>query len=232
MNDRASNLTHHLQPVLLPVAASDRLFPVHQIYCVGRNYADHAIEMGHDPSREPPFFFMKPSYAVLPRGGALTYPNGTSDLHHEVELVVALKSGGAHLSEVEALACIFGLGVGIDFTRRDLQGEAKSLGRPWESGKVFHHSAPCSALTPLDGVWSDRDGSIELAVNGEVRQRGHLNQMIWRVSEIIAKLSELFPLTAGDLIFTGTPSGVGPVVRGDRLAATIEGVGNLEVHIV
>jgi fumarylpyruvate hydrolase len=228
----SSTYTHTIDPVLLPVLGTNEQFPVRQIYCVGRNYADHAIEMGHDPSREPPFFFMKPAYAVLAEGGALQYPSGTNDLHHEVELVVALKGGGVALTNEAAKDCVFGFGVGIDLTRRDLQGEAKSLGRPWESGKVFHHSAPCSALSRIESARLDPEALIELSVNGETRQKGRLSQMIWRINEIIVKLSELFPLAAGDLIFTGTPAGVGPVVRGDALVATIDGVGSLQIEIV
>ena len=232
MNIDSSTFTHTIDPVLLPVLGTNEQFPVRQIYCVGRNYADHAIEMGYDPSREPPFFFMKPAYAVLAEGGALQYPSDTSDLHHEVELVVALKGGGAALTEEAARDCVFGFGVGIDLTRRDLQGEAKSLGRPWESGKVFHHSAPCSALSRMESAGLDPEALIELTVNGETRQKGRLSQMIWRTNEIIVKLSELFPLAAGDLIFTGTPAGVGPVVRGDAVVAMIEGIGSLQIEIV
>ncbi len=215
--------------ITLPVQGSEAHFPVHSVYCVGRNYADHAVEMGHDPDREPPFFFIKPSYAVLPEGGEMTYPALSQDVHYEVEMVVALKSGGSHIPETEAMDHVFGYGVGIDMTRRDLQAEAKSLARPWDAGKVFLHSAPCSALKPNSGEMVA--GNIQLLVNDQLQQDGDVNQMIWKVPEIIARLSELFPLAAGDLIFTGTPAGVGPVLPGDRLIATLEGIGTLNVIV-
>lgn len=207
-------------PVTLPVAGSDALFPVGRLFCVGRNYAAHAREMGAS-DREPPFFFMKPASAVLPCGGTLPYPPQTSDLHHEIELVVALGEGGS----------IFGYGVGLDLTRRDLQGEAKKAGKPWDMGKVFDHAAPVSALVPAAAVPSVDAGRIALSVNGELRQEGDLAEMIWTVPEIMAELSRFITLLPGDLIFTGTPAGVGPIQRGDRLDGTVAGVGTLSVTV-
>lgn len=208
-------------PVTLPVRGGDRHFPVGRLFCVGRNYAAHAREMGSS-GREPPFFFMKPASAVLPGGGDLAYPPLTADLHHEIELVVALGAG----------AEIFGYGVGLDLTRRDLQGAAKKEGKPWDMGKVFDHAAPVSALVPASAVPSVSSGRIALSVNGQVRQEGDLSEMIWTVPEIISELSRYITLLPGDLIFTGTPSGVGPIQRGDRLDGTIEGVGDLSVQVV
>jgi fumarylpyruvate hydrolase len=202
----------------LTIQGSDRMFPVNNVYCVGRNYADHAVEMGHDPNREAPFFFMKPGFAILAGGGSMVYPGLSSDVHHEVELVVALNKGGQNISVDDASECIFGYGVGIDMTRRDLQAEAKQAGRPWDAGKVFLHSAPCSELKELPGIVIEQ-GDIALEVNGSMKQQGDVNQMIWKIPEIIAKLSELFPLHPGDLIYTGTPAGVGPIEKGDALKA-------------
>lgn len=211
-------------PSAMPVAGETVLFPVHRIYCVGRNFADHAIEMGHDPDRESPFFFQKnPDTLVLP-GSDMPYPAATRDLHHEVELVVALGSGGTDIALDRALDCVFGYAVGLDMTRRDLQGEAKKLGRPWEIGKAFEHSAPCGPIHPAAAIGHPASGAIWLDVNGERRQSGDLSQMIWKVPEMIAYLSRFFTLRAGDLIFAGTPAGVGPVVRGDRLVAHVDGV--------
>lgn len=215
----------------LPVDARTDLFPVHRIYCVGRNFADHAIEMGHDPQREPPFFFQKNPDNLVPGGGAIAYPARTRDLHFEIELVVALKTGGENIPASQALDHVYGYGVGIDFTRRDLQGEAKKLGRPWEVGKAFEHSAPASALVPAERIGHPDAGRIWLAVNGAIRQDGNLNQMIWRVPDIIAELSTLFRLAPGDLIFTGTPAGVGAVSPGDVLEGGVDGVSTLRVTI-
>ncbi|MBI2256490.1 MAG: fumarylacetoacetate hydrolase family protein [Proteobacteria bacterium] len=215
----------------LPVAGSMAVFPIHRIYCVGRNYADHAIEMGHDPSREPPFFFQKNADSVLPPGSDFPYPSATQDVHHEIELVVALKSGGSNIPVDQALSRVFGYGVGLDMTRRDLQAEAKKAGRPWEVGKAFEHAAPCSGLLPAEKIGHPQKGAIWLKVNGTVRQQGDLNQMIWKVPEMISYLSSLFTLRAGDLIFSGTPAGVGPVVRGDRLEGGIDGIGSLALVV-
>ena len=216
----------------LPVVGSDDQFPIHRIYCVGRNYAAHSREMGGDPDREEPFFFMKSADTVLPGGGDFPYPAKSNDVHHEMELVVALKSGGDNISEDAALDCIFGYAAGLDMTRRDLQGEMKKAGRPWEIGKSFEYSAPCSAINPASGIGHPASGRLWLEVNGETRQDGDLNQLIWNVAESISYLSSLFTLAPGDLIYTGTPAGVGPVVKGDKLHGTIEGIGEIEITVV
>jgi fumarylpyruvate hydrolase len=216
-------------PVTLPVAESNQAFPVGRIYCVGRNYAEHAREMGHDPDREPPFFFMKPADAVVPSGTTIPYPQMTKDLHHEIEMVVAIGKGGADIPVENALDHVFGYGVGLDMTRRDLQGEAKKMGRPWEMGKAFDNSAPCTALKTAGMVGHPNKGAIWLRINGEVRQKGDLAEMIWNVPETIAYLSRLITLRAGDLIMSGTPAGVGPVKPGDKLEGHVDGVGDLVV---
>lgn len=216
----------------LPVRGTADRFPVHRIYCVGRNYAAHAVEMGHDPDREAPFFFLKSPTTLLTDGRDLPYPPATRDLHHEVELVVALGRGGADIVPEAALGHVWGYAVGLDMTRRDLQAEAKKAGRPWEVGKTFENSAPCGELVPAAGIGHPDRGAIRLKVNGEPRQEGALEQMIWKVPEVIACLSTLFELRAGDLIMTGTPAGVGAVVRGDRLHAHVEGVGDLELAVI
>jgi len=218
--------------VSLPVRGSEDEFPIHRIYCVGRNYAAHAREMGHDPDREAPFFFQKNPDNLLIGGGDFPYPSQTSDLHHEMELVVALSSGGDNIAEGDALDCVFGYAAGLDMTRRDLQGAAKKAGRPWEVGKAFENSAPCSVLVPASEIGHPASGRIHLDVNGELRQDGDLNQLIWNVQESIAYLSTLFTLTAGDLIYTGTPSGVAAVVKGDNLHGEIEGIGEIDITIV
>ncbi len=210
---------------------SDDLFPVRRIYCIGRNYADHAIEMGHDPDREPPFFFQKNSDNV-DCSGEFPYPPQTSDVHHEIELVVALKSGGVDIALDEALGHVYGYGLGLDMTRRDLQDEMKKMGRPWEIGKAFEKSAPMSPITPVSQVGHLDAGTIQLMVNGELRQKGNLNQMIWKVAEMISCLSEYFELAAGDLIMSGTPAGVGPVVKGDVIVGSVEGIGELTVTVI
>ena len=213
----------------LPVAESNQAFPVGRIYCVGRNYAEHAREMGHDPDREPPFFFMKPPDAIVQNGATIPYPQMTSDLHHEIEMIVAIGKGGADIPVEKALEHVFGYGVGLDMTRRDLQGEAKKMGRPWEMGKAFDNSAPCTALKTVPMVGHPSKGAIWLKVNGEMRQQGDLAAMIWSVPETIAYLSKLITLRAGDLIMSGTPAGVGPVKAGDRLEGHVDGVGELTV---
>ncbi len=215
----------------LPVAGSEELVPIRRIYCVGRNYADHAVEMGGDPNREPPFFFGKPADTVVPGGGKIPYPPLTNDLQHEMELVVVLGSGGHDIPVRKALEYVFGYAAGIDMTRRDLQGEAKKLGRPWDMAKGFDYAAPCSAVQPVRKIGHPAEGTIWLKVNGETRQSGDLNQQIWKVEEAIAYLSRFLALAAGDLIFTGTPAGVGRVVRGDRLQGHIDRIGELEVII-
>src|SRR5687767_10773588 len=221
----------HALPTL-PVRGSDKLFPVHRIYCVGRNYAEHAIEMGHDPNREAPFFFQKNPDTLVPSGGTFPYPDASKDVHHELEMVVALKSGGKDIAQDKALGHVFGYAVGLDMTRRDLQGEAKKLGRPWDVGKAFERSAPCSEIVPASAIGHPAKGAVRLAVNGTVKQQGDLNQMIWKVPEMIAILSGLFELQPGDLIFSGTPAGVGAVKRGDVLEGSVEGVADLKVRVV
>ncbi len=215
----------------LPVRGASALFPVHRIYCVGRNFADHAIEMGHDPAREPPFFFQKnPDTLTAPDNG-FPYPSATGDVHHEVELVVALKSGGSDIPAESALDCVYGYAVGLDMTRRDLQAEAKKLGRPWEIAKAFEHSAPCGPIHPAAEIGHPARGAIRLAVNGAVRQDGDLGQMIWKVPEMITHLSRLFVLAPGDLIFAGTPAGVGAIRKGDVMEAHIDGLDGIAVTV-
>ncbi len=216
----------------LAVAGSTDRFPVRRIYCVGRNYADHAKEMGADPTREPPFFFMKPADAVVPDGADVPYPPGTSNLHHEVELVVAIGHRGRDVAPEAALNLVWGYAVGNDLTRRDLQTAAKGKGHPWEVGKGFDHSAPMGPLHPAATVGHPSKGAITIAVNGVEKQRGDLSDMIWSVPEIVSHLSKLFVLMPGDLIMTGTPAGVGPVVRGDTLVCDIQGLGTLTTRIV
>jgi fumarylpyruvate hydrolase len=205
------------------------LFPVRRILCVGRNYAAHRREMGGD-DRDPPFFFAKPADAIAPLAAEIAYPPATGDLHHEIELVVALKAGGANLSVDQALACVFGYAVGVDLTRRDLQGAAKAKGQPWEAGKAFDQSAPISALRVMEAPAAE--AAVTLSVNGQERQRGQVGDMIWNVGEVIAKASELWTLAPGDLIFTGTPEGVAAIGRGDKVVGEVEGVGRLEFTLV
>jgi len=216
----------------LPVRARAALYPVHRIYCVGRNYAAHAIEMGHDPDREPPFFFQKNPDNLLLSGGRFPYPARSNDVQHEIEMVVALSGGGKDIAVARALDCVYGYGVGLDMTRRDLQGEAKKMGRPWEIGKAFDLSAPCSELVPAAEIGHPGKGRVWLAVNGETRQEGDLNQLIWKVPEMIAYLSGLFTLAPGDLIFSGTPAGVAAVKRGDRLKGGVEGIAEIDIEVV
>ena len=215
----------------LPIIGTSQSFPVRRVYCVGRNFAAHAVEMGHDPSKEPPFFFQKNPNNVLLGGGVFPYPSRSSDVHFEIELVVAIGIGGTDIPVETALDHVFGYAVGLDMTRRDLQGEAKDLRRPWEIGKAFEHSAPCSAILPVAEAGHPSAGEIWLDVNGQRRQTGDLNQMIWKVDETIAYLSGLFTLAPGDLIYTGTPSGVGAIVRGDVMKGFVSGVGSLEVKV-
>ena len=214
------------------VQNSQSHFPIRRVYLVGRNYAEHAREMGHDPNREEPFFFQKPSDAVLPTGSEFPYPPQSSNVHHEIELVVALKSGGSNIRPEEAMDHVYGYAVGIDITRRDLQQNMKKMGRPWEAGKSFDKSAPMSEIVPASVCGHPQSGRIWIKVNDELRQEGDLNQLIWSIPEIIVKLSESFELSAGDLIFTGTPAGVGPIERGDQLLGGVEGVGEIEVTVV
>ncbi|MQA99721.1 MAG: FAA hydrolase family protein [Actinobacteria bacterium] len=213
----------------VPVEDTDEVFPVCRIFCVGRNYAEHAMEMGHDPDREPPFFFTKPAGAVVPDGSTLPFPPATEELHHEIELVVALERGGADISPQDALDHVYGYTIGLDMTRRDLQAQAKKMGRPWDMAKGFDRSAPMSAIRPAAAIGHPERGAIWLRINGETRQEGDLAQQIWKVSETIAYLSTLVELQPGDLIMTGTPAGVGSVQRGDGLEGHIDGVGDLTV---
>jgi len=215
----------------LAVAGSDQTFPVRRVFCVGRNYAAHAREMGSDPSREPPFFFTKPADAVVPASGSVPYPPSTKELHHEVELVVALKGGGTDIAPEQALDLVWGYGVGLDLTRRDLQAIAKKDGRPWDMAKGFDASAPCSPLLPVSAVGHPSEGSIWLEVNGQRKQEGNLNEMIWPVADVIAYLSRFVALAPGDLIYTGTPSGVDALNPGDRVRGGVDGVATFELEI-
>jgi fumarylpyruvate hydrolase len=227
-----SNLVLNPPPVVtIAIEGSDQKFPVRRVYCIGRNYAAHAIEMGHDPNREPPFFFQKnPDNLYV--GDSFPYPEQTKDVHHEIEMVVALKSGGRNIPVEKALDHVWGYGVGLDMTRRDLQAVAKEMGRPWEIGKAFEHSAPIGPLRPVSQVGHPAQGLVQLKVNGKPKQTGDLNQMIWKVPEMISYLSDYFELAAGDVIMTGTPSGVGPVVKGDVMECHVEGVGTWTVKVV
>ena len=218
------------QPAL-PVAGADTSFPVRRIYCVGRNYAAHAREMGHDPDREPPFFFAKPADSIVPDGGDVGYPVATKNLHPEIELVVALGAGGGNIPAGDANDCIFGYGVGLDLTRRDMQGVAKDMGRPWDLSKGFDNAAPMTAIRPASEVGILESGTISLTVNGELRQNGDLADMIWNVPETINYLSGLIELKPGDLIFTGTPEGVAAIERGDVLNGHVDGLDDLHVML-
>ncbi len=227
--------TYVIQPPeipTLPVQGDSKRFAVNRIYCVGRNYADHAREMGHDPDREPPFFFMKPATAIVTDGKNMAYPSLSNDVHHEIEMVVALSKGGANISADQALNHVWGYGVGLDMTRRDLQGEAKKMGRPWDTGKAFDQSAPCSALVPVSQCGHLTKGRIHLKVNGQIKQDGDLAMMIWNVPDTIAYLSTLFTLMPGDLIFSGTPAGVAAVARGDALEGRVDGLPVLKITMV
>ena len=218
-------------PVILPVEGAAG-FPVGRIFCVGRNYADHAAEMGHEVDREAPFYFTKSQYAVLLSGNDMPYPPRTNDLHHEMELVVALGKGGREIAEADAMEHVYGYGCGLDMTRRDLQAAAKDKRRPWDTGKDFDNAAILGPLTPKAGNDAIDDLQIALEVNGETRQRARLGDMVWSIPEIIADLSTLYTLHAGDLIMTGTPAGVGAVVRGDVLRGTIGDFAPVETRII
>lgn len=218
--------------VTLAVRGTDARFPVNRLFCVGRNYAEHAREMGHDPDREPPFFFMKPASAIVGDDADFPYPTCSKDVHHEMEMVVAIGWGGSHIAASQALSHVYGYAAGLDMTRRDLQGEAKKLGRPWETGKAFDASAPCTAISAAADIGHPQRGEVVLEVNGEVRQRGDLADLIWNVPDTIAYLSTLFALQPGDLIFTGTPAGVGPVRVGDQMRGWVDGVGEIRARVV
>ena len=216
----------------IPIAGSQHRFPVHRIYCVGRNYAAHAREMGKDPDREPPFYFMKPADSIVPGGGAINYPPRTNDLHHEIELVVAIGKGGENIANDDVDKHVIAYGVGIDLTRRDLQAAAKKSGKPWDPGKSFEQAAPISALHRVEEIGHPTKGRIWLAVNGEVRQDGDLADMIWSVREAVAELSTLYTLAPGDLLYTGTPAGVGALVSGDKVTGGIDGIDKIEITIL
>jgi fumarylpyruvate hydrolase len=218
-------------PAAVAIIGRTERFPVHRIYCVGRNYAAHAREMGKDPEREAPFFFTKPADAIVASGTHIPFPSRTADLHHEIELVVAIGTGGANIGISQALSHVFGYAVGIDLTRRDLQAQAKDQGRPWDTAKGFDRSAPIGAITPAAAARLD-ESEIRLKVNGTLRQRGALADMIWSVPEIIAELSTLFELAPGDLIYTGTPAGVAAIKPNDLLEGGIDGLETLEVTLV
>jgi fumarylpyruvate hydrolase len=229
VGDRSTGFAIEAPPVTtVAVVGTDALFPVARVFCVGRNYAEHSLEMGHDPERELPFFFTKPATAVVPPGH-LPFPTQTQELHHEIELVVALGGGGTDIPVDRALDHVFGYAVGLDMTRRDLQSAAKKAGRPWDMAKGFDQSAPMGSLRAVEDIGHPTRGAVWLRVNGEPRQEGDLAQQIWTVPETIGYLSTLVALRPGDLIMTGTPKGVGRVEPGDQLAGHIDGVGDLEV---
>ena len=215
----------------LAVQGTQDRFPVRRIFCVGRNYEAHAREMGKDPTREAPFFFTKPADAVVDTPLTLAYPKLTQDLHHEIELVIGLGKGGSDIAEDDVMDHLWGAAVGLDMTRRDLQGEAKKMGRPWDWAKAFDQSAPISAIKPMTDVPSVKSGRIWLSVNGELRQDADLGDLIWSVRETIAILSRAMALAPGDLIMTGTPAGVGAVAPGDMITGGVEGIGTIEVKI-
>jgi fumarylpyruvate hydrolase len=217
---------------VLPVDGTSDVVPVNRIFCVGRNYADHARQMGGDPDREPPFFFIKPSSALLPEGRDFPYPPLSTEVHHEMELVVAIGKGGANIRAEDALDHVYGYAVGLDMTRRDLQAEAKKMARPWEASKGFDGSAPCSRIKPASKIGHPEKASIWLEVNGKRVQDSDISAMIWNVPEVIASLSVLFTLAPGDLIFTGTPGGQGPVQRGDVLHGGVDKVGELTLRVI
>ena len=216
--------------VSLPVVGSSAAFPVRRVYCIGRNYAAHAVEMGHDPDREPPFFFQK-NPDNLDTSGEFPYPPKTSDVHYEIEMAVMLKSGGTNIAIDDALSHVFGYALSLDMTRRDLQGEQKKMGRPWEIGKAFERSAPIGPIHTVDSVGHLDQGLVQLKVNGDVKQEGDLNQMIWKVPEMISYLSDYFELAAGDVILSGTPAGVGPIVKGDVMEVSVEGLGSMDIPV-
>ena len=216
----------------VPINGADHRFPIHRIYCVGRNYADHAREMGGNPEREPPFFFAKPADAVVESGATIPYPSRTTNLHHEIELVVAIGRAGSNIPLEDANAYIFGYAVGNDLTRRDLQFASRDAGRPWDTAKGFDHSAPITAIHRVEDTGLIETGEIWLTVNDATRQRGNISDLIWSIPEIIVELSKLYVLKPGDLIFTGTPAGVGPLVRGDEVQGGVELLGTLQFTVV
>jgi fumarylpyruvate hydrolase len=215
----------------VPIAGAEHEFPVHRIYCVGRNYAAHAREMGHDPERTVPVFFMKPADAIVHSGSTIPYPSRTENFQHEIELVVAIGESGRDISAADALQHVYGYAVGIDLTRRDLQLAAKEIRATWDTAKGFDNSAPISALHRADDIGHPDSGRIWLSVNDIIRQNADLNELIWSVPEAIAELSTFFELVPGDLIFTGTPAGVGPIEAGDKITGGIEGIDEIEINI-
>lgn len=231
MSDRSKFVINPPPVSSVLIKGSAQKFPVRRIYCVGRNYAAHAKEMGKDPEREPPFFFQKPADALVDDGGVVPYPPQTKNLHHEIEWVVAIGRGGRNIAIRDANSHVFGYSVGIDLTRRDLQNAAKDLGRPWEWGKSFDHSAPCAALVPAAEIGHPKAGRIWLSVNGAMRQQGDIADLIWSVPEVIAEISASMSLEPGDLIYTGTPAGVGAVTVGDVLEGGVDGVADIKILI-
>ena len=225
-----------LPATTIPIVGSEQRFPVRRIYCIGRNYPEHAREMGSDPQREPPFFFQKPSDAVQYVAPGTTadhpYPTLTKNYHHEIELVAFLRSGGRDIRPEDALDHVYGYSIGLDMTRRDLQRAMGAEKKPWEIGKSFDHSAPLGPIHTVADVGHPTSGTISLAVNGDLRQNSDLSHMIWSVAEQIAQLSAAFELKAGDMIYSGTPDHVGPVVKGDTLVGTIAGLPDLSIRIV
>ena len=224
------NLFELQQPTVTIAGIEDR-FPVRRVYCIGRNYGAHAREMGHDPDREPPFYFMKPADAVVQGATSISYPTRTEDLHHEIEMVVAIGKDGQNIAAEVALEHVYGYAVGIDLTRRDLQKQAKKAGRPWATAKGFDQSAPISVIHPAVDIGHPSSGRIWLAINDENRQLGDINELIWGVAEAIEELSTLFELKQGDLLFTGTPAGVGTVNAGDRITGGIEGIDEIKITV-
>jgi fumarylpyruvate hydrolase len=224
------NLFDLPQPTV-PIAGCDELFPVRRIYCIGRNYEKHVAEMGYDVKRSKPFYFAKPADAIVQSGSTVDYPKRTEDLHHEIEFVVAIGKRGSDIDVADALDYVFGYAVGIDLTRRDLQRAAKEKARPWETAKGFDQSAPISAIHRAADIGHPAEGRIWLAVNSEIRQDAGLNELIWNVSESVAELSTFFELAPGDLLYTGTPAGVGPLVRGDEVTGGIDGIDEIRITI-
>lgn len=214
----------------LEVEGTQDRFPVRRIYCVGRNYIEHIRETGND-EREPPFFFQKPTDAIVASGGEFPYPPLSGNVHHEIEMVAAIGKGGKDIGEADALDHVYGYGVGIDMTRRDLQGQAKEMRRPWEPGKAFDHAAPCTPIIPAARIGHPDKARIWLAVNGEIRQDADIAHMIWNLKETIAHLSASYELLPGDLIYTGTPAGVGPVVKGDVITGGVDGIGEIDIRV-
>jgi fumarylpyruvate hydrolase len=235
VNPKEADMTEYVIPApaqpSIAVADTEARFPIRRVFCVGRNYAAHAREMGNDPTREPPFFFSKPADAVVPASGVVPYPGLTQNLHHEVELVVAIGRGGQDVDPSAALELVWGYGVGVDLTRRDLQDVAKKMSRPWDWAKGFDASAPCSPLQPVSAVGHPAQGRVWLEVNGEVRQDGDLQELIWPIADVISHVSRAVALQPGDLIFTGTPAGVGALQPGDRVRGGVEGVTTFEFEV-